>query len=113
MALSRARLGLYILGRREVFETCFELRQAFDRLLQRPTVLRIVPGEMFPATREADAEVEGTDMTGVEHLGQYVYEITQAKMKGLDGNANASKANEEPRLEKELEEEAGEDIVQP
>ena len=36
VALSRARLGLYILGRRSVFESVFELKPAFDILLQRP-----------------------------------------------------------------------------
>ncbi|MCJ1472770.1 hypothetical protein MMC13_001419 [Lambiella insularis] len=87
VALSRARLGLYILGRRELFESCYELKEAFDRLLQRPTSLMLVPGELFPASRELDEEVEATEMTGVEHLGQYVYEMTQAKIKQLNGLA--------------------------
>ena len=84
VALSRARLGLYVLGRREVFESCFELKEAFDRLLVRPTSLMVVPGEMFPSTRSIDDEVEATEMTGVEHLGQYVYEMTQAKIKQMN-----------------------------
>ncbi|KAJ5128522.1 CWF11 family [Penicillium atrosanguineum] len=83
VALSRARLGLYILGRREVFESCYELKPAFDLLLQRPDKLTLAPGEMFPATRALDADVEGTPMEGVEHLGQYVFEMTQAKVKAL------------------------------
>ena len=89
VALSRARLGLYILGRREVFEACFELREAFDRLLQRPTTLQVVPGEMFPATRDVGDDVNGTEMTGVEHLGQYVYEMTQAKLKQVEAGEAA------------------------
>jgi intron-binding protein aquarius len=83
VALSRARLGLYVLGRREVFESCYELKPAFDRLLQRPDKLMLAPGEMFPATRALDADVEGTPMEGVEHLGQYVFEMTQAKVKAM------------------------------
>ncbi|KAJ5096196.1 CWF11 family [Penicillium alfredii] len=87
VALSRARLGLYILGRREVFESCYELKPAFDRLLQRPDKLMLAPGEMFPTTRALDAPIEGTPMEGVEHLGQYVFEITQAKVKTMgDGD---------------------------
>lgn len=87
VALSRARLGLYILGRREVFESCYELKPAFDRLLQRPDKLMLAPGEMFPTTRALDAPVEGTPMEGVEHLGQYVFEMTQAKVKAMgDGD---------------------------
>jgi intron-binding protein aquarius len=84
VALSRARLGLYVLGRREVFESCYELKPAFDLLLQRPDKLMLAPGEMFPTTRAADATVEGTPMEGVEHLGQYVFEMTQAKVKAMD-----------------------------
>ncbi|KAL4902838.1 hypothetical protein BDW74DRAFT_157713 [Aspergillus multicolor] len=85
VALSRARLGLYILGRREVFESCYELKPAFDLLLQRPDKLMLAPGEMFPTTRTLDDEIQGTPMEGVEHLGQYVFEITQAKIKALGG----------------------------
>jgi intron-binding protein aquarius len=83
VALSRARLGLYILGRRDIFESCYELKEAFDILLKRPTSLMLVPGEMDPTSRSMDDEVDATEMTGVEHLGQYVYEMTQAKMKQL------------------------------
>lgn len=43
----------------------------------------LAPGEMFPATRALDADVEGTPMEGVEHLGQYVFEMTQAKVKAM------------------------------
>ncbi|KAJ5142989.1 CWF11 family [Penicillium bovifimosum] len=87
VALSRARLGLYILGRREVFESCYELKPAFDLLLQRPDKLLLAPGEMFPSSREANAAVEGTPMASVEHIGQYVFEMTQAKIKAMgDGD---------------------------
>lgn len=83
VALSRARLGLYILGRREVFESCYELKPAFDLLFQRPDKLMLAPGEMFPTTRSVDDEIQGTPMEGVEHLGQYVFEMTQAKLKAM------------------------------
>lgn len=87
VALSRARLGLYILGRREVFESCYELKPAFDTLLQRPDKLILAPGEMFPTTRSIEGEIQGTPMEGVEHLGQYVYEMTQAKLKAMGEEA--------------------------
>jgi len=35
------------------------------------------------ATRTVEAETDATEMDGVEHLGQYVYEMTQAKVKSL------------------------------
>lgn len=83
VALSRSHLGLYILGRREVFESCYELKPAFDLLLQRPDKLMLTTGEMFPTTRSLDDEVQGTPMEGVEHLGQYVFEMTQAKVRAM------------------------------
>jgi intron-binding protein aquarius len=62
-----------------------ELRPAFDQLLARPDELQVVVGEMFDSTlRKVDDEkVESTTMEGVEHLGQYVFEMTQAKVKSL------------------------------
>jgi intron-binding protein aquarius len=118
VALSRARLGLYVLGRREVFESCYELRQAFDLLLRRPDKLVLVTGELWPTNRplvppaqeaaeggeEAAAadgekmEVSPVDenpsselavmpneavMEGVEHLGQYVFEMTNQRLAQL------------------------------
>lgn len=98
VALSRARLGLYILGRRSVFESVFELKPAFDILFQRPDKLALVTGEMFGETQRpvpsttvqgnsvtaVEVNVEGeTVMEGVEHLGKYVYEMTLAKIEDL------------------------------
>ena len=82
VALSRARLGVYILGRRTVFESCHELKEAFSRLLSgRPDKLMVVTGEMYGGVaRLVDDKVEATEMTGVEHMGQYVYEMTKAKV---------------------------------
>lgn len=88
MALSRARLGLYILGRREVFEHCYELRDAFRVLLQRPDQLLLTTGELFPTTRLVSDEVDATEMTGVEHLGQYVFDMTQAKLEAVKAGEN-------------------------
>ncbi|KAH8895079.1 P-loop containing nucleoside triphosphate hydrolase protein [Thozetella sp. PMI_491] len=88
VALSRARLGLYILGRREVFEPCYELRQAFELLLERPDKLSLVTGELWPSERMLVDEV-GKDVPGeavmesVEHIGQYVFEMTKTRMEQL------------------------------
>jgi intron-binding protein aquarius len=85
VALSRSRLGLYILGRREVFESCYEVQDAFKLLFERPTKLQLVVGEMYGGTKRLvdDEDVEGAEMAGVEHLGQYVFEMTQARIKQL------------------------------
>lgn len=43
----------------------------------------LVPGEMHPTTRQLEDEVQGTPMESVEHLGQYVFEMAQAKAKAM------------------------------
>ena len=70
VGLSRARLGLYILGRLETFQTCYELKDAFSRLLRFPTKLELTTGEMWPTERLITSPVEVTVIEGVEHLGE-------------------------------------------
>ncbi|KAK6347734.1 hypothetical protein TWF718_005567 [Orbilia javanica] len=83
VGLSRARLGLYILGRLELFQMCYELKDAFSRLLRLPTKLELTTGEMWPTKRLIAAPVEATVIEGVEHLGKYVFEMTEAKLVSL------------------------------
>ncbi|XP_073433968.1 RNA helicase aquarius [Dendrobates tinctorius] len=51
VAMSRARLGLYIFARVSLFQNCFELTPAFRQLTARPLRLHILPGESFPTQR--------------------------------------------------------------
>lgn len=83
VALSRARLGLYVLGRRAIFENCYELREAFRLLFLGEDKLQLVTGEMYPTIRLLGDEAKATEMVGVEHLGRYVFEMTQAKVAAL------------------------------
>ncbi|SMR48831.1 unnamed protein product [Zymoseptoria tritici ST99CH_1E4] len=114
VALSRARLGLYVLGRREVFESSLELREAFAPFFARSQTLELVTNEMFPTMRRADDEtgqVNGaaictTTMEGVEHLGQYVFEMTKAKVQALKAGGGALPP---PAQTKELPVEDGEE----
>ena len=90
VALSRTRLGLYILGRSELWRTCQEFAPAMNMLMDRPTQLEVITGEMFPTQRKLAELVEDSrkaEIEGVEHLGQYVFEMTQAKVKALGGQA--------------------------
>lgn len=41
VAMSRARLGLYVFCRRSLFEQCYELQPTFQLLLQRPDHLAL------------------------------------------------------------------------
>lgn len=47
VAMSRARLGLYIFARVSLFQNCFELTPAFNQLTARPLQLHIRPHEYF------------------------------------------------------------------
>ncbi|KAK5280814.1 hypothetical protein LTR40_005813 [Exophiala xenobiotica] len=111
VALSRARLGLYILGRRDLFESCFEIKPAMHLLLQRPDKLVLTTGEMFPTERLLEDDVPGTEMDGVEHLGQYVYEMTQAKVKAMGGQVIVETAarDEDTYADGDVEEEVNEE----
>ena len=105
VALSRARLGLYILGRRSVFQSSPELLRAFELPLGRAEKLIVTTGEVFPTQRLLKDDSEGTEMAGVEHLGQYVFEMTQAKVEMLkrgEGSLPPPEANLD-RLEEEMD----------
>ncbi|XP_043929809.1 RNA helicase aquarius isoform X2 [Protopterus annectens] len=52
VAMSRARLGLYIFGRVSLFQNCFELTPAFSQLTARPLQLHIIPMEYYPTERK-------------------------------------------------------------
>lgn len=124
VALSRARLGLYIVGRRELFESVLELRPVFEKLFgdeENVNKLALVTGEMFPAERLADNDFVDAEegkvvyMEGVEHLGQYVYEMTKAKVEDLKKGATTLPMEEivvGDSSDEEDEEEAVEDDVE-
>lgn len=70
-----------------MFETCYELQDAFAKLFERENKLVVATGEMYGAVeRGVGVEVEGTVMEGVEHLGKYVYEMTNARVEALRGS---------------------------
>jgi intron-binding protein aquarius len=52
VAMSRARLGLFIFARVQLFKSCFELTPVFNILLKRPSKLQLVTNELYPCQRE-------------------------------------------------------------
>ncbi|CAK4030494.1 Intron-binding aquarius [Lecanosticta acicola] len=119
VALSRARLGLYIIGKKEVFESSLELREAFGPLFERSTKLSLIINEMYPTDRPVDARVNEdgvAEMEGVEHLGKYVFQMTQAKVKALkEGGGSLPPPAQPQRVEDDQDEddkEAAEEDVE-
>ncbi len=47
VAMSRARLGLYVFCRQQLFQNCYELSPVFQHFLQRPSTLQLIKGERF------------------------------------------------------------------
>jgi intron-binding protein aquarius len=92
VALSRARLGLYVFGRRALFEQCYELAPAFEHLLRRPTNLEVVTGERFPPKRRTTEPPEEPPATvaDVIAMGNLVNslaaEVTGTGMVGMVEN---------------------------
>lgn len=85
VAMSRARLGLYVFCRRSLFEQCYELQPTFQRLLQRPDHLALNLTESMSFT---DRHVEDTGpiylVSGVEEMANIVnakmHQVYQARM---------------------------------
>lgn len=56
VAMSRARLGLYVFCRRSLFEQCYELQPTFRLLLERPDKLALNLEETSPFTERLVGE---------------------------------------------------------
>ncbi|GMT10582.1 hypothetical protein PFISCL1PPCAC_1879, partial [Pristionchus fissidentatus] len=88
VALSRSRLGLFVLARSSLFENCFELTPAFDQLCRRPKKLLIVPSETFPSERKVD-EKPADKVIRIEdtaHMCNFVHEFYMSNLDVLRTN---------------------------
>lgn len=78
VAMSRARLGLYILCRERLFSSCRELKKCMNLLKVFPNKLILVAGEHYPTTRidleEIDDETKFV-VDDVIQMGKLVYEM--------------------------------------
>lgn len=97
VALSRARLGLYVFARVALFDNCYELAPAFDRLRRRETRLHLLPDERWPCERlnitpdDADVDVvaEATVddsarvrvIDGMQEMMQFVYDMYERRIR--------------------------------
>ncbi|KAG8097336.1 hypothetical protein GUJ93_ZPchr0013g35702 [Zizania palustris] len=73
VAMSRARLGLYVFCRRSLFEQCYELQPTFQLLLQRPDKLGLNLEECTPFTERPLGETGNIHyITGIEDIDHLV-----------------------------------------
>ncbi|XP_060606233.1 RNA helicase aquarius-like [Ruditapes philippinarum] len=106
VAMSRARLGLYVFARVSLFSNCFELTPAFNRLCSRPTELHIDPQENFPTSRKIDEKPGHNPMVinDMPHMAQFVFDLYNQKIDSLMRARNlpsADRLTEPPRVRKD------------
>jgi len=83
VAMSRARLGLYVLARVKLFANCFELTPAFNILRQRPLKLLLCPNEHFPTERRCEhgkLPMEPIEISDMPHMCQFVFDMYNHEM---------------------------------
>ncbi|CAI2352516.1 unnamed protein product [Caenorhabditis sp. 36 PRJEB53466] len=86
VALSRARLGLYVLGRAKVFMDCLELTPAMRIFAQSPRKLILLPFEPFPAQRkltERSKDGEPMEIEDTLHMTHFVHEFYMSNVDGM------------------------------
>ncbi|KAJ2553067.1 hypothetical protein EV175_003076, partial [Coemansia sp. RSA 1933] len=88
VALSRARLGLYVFGRRRLFETCFELQRPMRLLLANGDRLALKPKERFGEHYQQDQQQRLDDVViqGVEEMGSLVYRMIEEDTPANEGS---------------------------
>ncbi|CAJ0946367.1 unnamed protein product, partial [Mesorhabditis belari] len=99
VALSRARLGLIVLGRASLFRNCYELTPAFKQLCGRPLRLLLVPTETYPSERPLNEKPKGEvlEVTNTEHMCHFVHEFYKANMDHMMQRYEVEQAAEKER----------------
>eukprot|EP00977_Amphora_coffeiformis_P008023 scaffold1803_cov92-Amphora_coffeaeformis.AAC.46 len=88
VALSRARLGLYILGRSELYKAVHDLQPIVQVWEERPHQLELIVGETAPTERQVIDKVPEDDLFRVEsvdQLGAMVYKMQEQLMEQDEG----------------------------
>ncbi|CAF1432066.1 unnamed protein product, partial [Didymodactylos carnosus] len=87
VAMSRARLGLYVFARVNLFENCFELTPAFHKLAKRPTKLYLLPNETYPSVREEAKDQlilhQAQLVENMPQMADFVYNLYNQKLVAL------------------------------
>jgi len=84
VAMSRARLGLYVFARVNLFKNCYELQPAFNILMKRPLQLHLCPNELFPSKRQANVTAPNPVIVyDMPMMSKFVVDFYQDKVKQL------------------------------
>jgi len=84
VAMSRARLGLYVFARVSLFKNCFELQPAFNILMKRPLQLHLCPNEVTPCKRIASVTAPNPVIVyDMPMMSKFVVDFYQNKVKEM------------------------------
>ena len=81
VAVSRARLGLYVFCRAKMFGECHELKRTLSQFDDKPKKLQLVLGEQYPTERKASDEIPADkkfEVENVSHLGSIVHSMQES-----------------------------------
>jgi len=76
VALSRARLGLYIVAKKSLFINCYELSQSFSLLNKNSETLQLFPKETYSKRNDINGNsTRGNEINvqSMQHLCEFVY----------------------------------------
>jgi len=82
VAMSRARLGLYVFGKFKLYQGCYETRKTFNKFKDVPITLQIIEGESYPTQRKHDHELDKDKCTEVMDF-KNMYGIVQKMLSNL------------------------------
>jgi intron-binding protein aquarius len=80
VAVSRARLGMYVFCRQSLFAQCHDLKRVMEQFIERPTKLELVTGEDYNTQRKADEKISSEKKFVVDDvtvLGSIVHKMQQ------------------------------------
>ncbi|XP_015770296.1 PREDICTED: intron-binding protein aquarius-like, partial [Acropora digitifera] len=103
VAMSRARLGLYVLARVSLFKNCFELRPAFSQLTSRPLKLYLAANERYPPCRPRGVQPSDVPfiVEDMPHMHRFVYDFYSHYVQSLRAQQQSMASIPQPPEEKE------------
>lgn len=101
VAMSRARLGLYVFARVSLFQNCFELRPAFSQLMARPMELFLAPDEKYPSQRPYGVGPKSKPfiVKDMPQMAQYVFDMYTKRLQELERIEKMKKPVDPPKVE--------------
>eukprot|EP00927_Polykrikos_kofoidii_P015303 TRINITY_DN16783_c2_g1_i1.p1 TRINITY_DN16783_c2_g1~~TRINITY_DN16783_c2_g1_i1.p1 ORF type:complete len:1868 (+),score=425.70 TRINITY_DN16783_c2_g1_i1:78-5681(+) len=98
VAMSRARLGLYVFGRFSIYENCFELAPVFSRFAKRPRQLCLELGEKAGSVSERSSGTVGepTKARDLHHMWDLLQEQMKAQFQAAAALVNSGGAGAVP-----------------